>query len=94
MLRFPLNRRVILLTASGVITCTIVKANNNFLFCQDVEYQGLNLGKVYVDRSSVVAYGDLTEESSPKKLEKLEEKIQQAKIFYFTSKKEELASHV
>ena len=61
MLRFPLNKKLILLTTAGVINCIIVRATNDFIFCKDVEYQGMKLGKLYIDRNSIVGFSDIYE---------------------------------
>ena len=64
-----MNQKLILITTAGMISCEIVKANDNFLFAKDVEFQGTNLGKLYIDRNSVVAFSDLeTEEKTESKL--------------------------
>lgn len=59
MLRFPLNTELILVTTAGVINCVIVRATNDFIFCKDVVYQGIDLGKLYIDRNSIVGFSDV-----------------------------------
>ena len=59
MLRFALNTKLILVTTAGVISCTIVRATNDFIFCKDVEYQGMDLGKLYIDRNAIVGFSDI-----------------------------------
>ncbi len=59
MLRFPLNTKLILVTTAGVINGVIVRATDEFIFCKDVEYQGMQLGKLYIDRNSIVGFSDI-----------------------------------
>ena len=59
MLRFPLNTKLILVTTAGVINCIIVRATDEFIFCKDVEYQGMQLGKLYIDRNAIVGFSDI-----------------------------------
>lgn len=80
VLRFPLNRTVMLITSAGCITCKITKATNNFLYCENVIYDNIDLKNVYVDRNSVVAFTNIEEN----KEESLENKIQKVgKIIQF-----------
>lgn len=77
MLRFPLKEKILLITTAGSIIGKVIKASDDFLFCDDVEYNNISLGKLYVDRSAVVAFSRLTKEK------KLEDKITQTKIIHF-----------
>lgn len=81
MLRYPLNRPVLLITTAGVINGTIIKASKDFFFCENVKFQDYSMDHIYLDRASVIAYSDLTEKEdlTPKN----ERKIQQAKIIKF-----------
>lgn len=81
VLRFPLKQNVLLITTAGCITCKITRATSDFLFCENVEYEGMNLNSVYVDRSSVIAFTSIEEN---KEEELLENKINSAaKIIRF-----------
>lgn len=89
MLRFPLNQRVILITTAGIVSCLIVKAKEDFLFCKDVKYDQINLGSVYVDRKSVIGYSDDISESteiiddSNEQTKNLNTEIKKSKIIKF-----------
>ena len=63
-MRFPINKKLVLVTTAGLISCEIVRANEKYLFVKDVKYQGVDLGKLYIDRNSIVAFSDLEEEKA------------------------------
>lgn len=58
MLRFPLHKKVFLITVAGLIRCEIVKATENFLFCKNVKFQDCDVGNTYIDRNHVVAFSE------------------------------------
>ena len=81
MLRFPLHTKLILVTTAGVISAEIVRATNEFVFCKNVEYQGINLGKLYIDRNAIIGFSDILETNSDEK--NIKEVIKNKKIFIF-----------
>lgn len=57
MLRFPYNKRLILITTVGVIQCEIIKATELFVMCVNLEYQNISIpGSFYLERSSIVGF--------------------------------------
>ena len=58
MLRFPLNKKLILLTTAGILSGTIVKINNNYLVLDGVVHNYMRgVGdNVFIDRKHVVGY--------------------------------------
>ncbi len=81
MLRFPLNTKLILLTTAGVIKCEIIRATNEYIFCKNVEYQGNDLGKLYIDRSMIVGFSDLLQKQDGEK--HINDAITRARIIQF-----------
>ena len=81
MLRFPLHTKLILVTTAGVIKAEIVRATNEFVFCKNVEYQGNNLGKLYIDRNSIIGFSDILESKTEEK--DIKDAIKNAKILNF-----------
>lgn len=71
-----------LITTAGTISCEIVKANDNFLFCQNVKFQDINLDKLYVERSSVVAFTNISDKKT--NVTNFEDEIKQTKIINFS----------
>ena len=82
MLRFPLNIELLLVTTAGVIKCTIIRATNEFIFCKNVEYQGMQLGKLYIDRNSIVGFSDIFWKKTENEKE-MKEVIKKARIIKF-----------
>lgn len=86
MLRFPLNKELILLTTSGILRGIIIKITNNYLILDHVLYNSIqNLGdNVFIDRKHVVGYTDLPRYIIDiDKLEKEEQSIKKCKIISF-----------
>ncbi len=79
MLRFPLHKKLILVTTAGVVSAEIVRATNEFVFCKNVEYQGIKLGKLYIDRDAIIGFSDILEPNS-----EIKEVIKTTKIFNFS----------
>lgn len=81
MLRFPLHTKLILVTTAGVVSAEIVRATNEFIFCKNVEYQGIYLGKLYIDRNAIIGFSDIFESNSDEK--DIKEVIKSTKIHNF-----------
>ena len=81
MLRFPLHTKLILVTTAGVVSAEIVRATNEFIFCKNVEYQGIDLGKLYIDRNAIIGFSDIFESNSEEK--NIKEVIKNARILNF-----------
>ena len=82
MLRFPLNTKLILVTTAGVIKGEIIRATNEYILCRNVEYQGIDLGKLYIDRNMIVGFSDLyqkQEDAEPN----IKDVIKRARILQF-----------
>lgn len=82
MLRFPLNIKLILVTTAGVIKCEIIRATNEYILCKNVEYQGIDLGKLYIDRNMIVGFTDIFQRKSGE--ENIEKVIKRARILQFS----------
>ena len=84
MLRFPLNTKLILVTTAGVIKCEIIRAANEYILCKNVEYQGEDLGKLYIDRSAIVGFSD-TYTKQCNEEENIVKAIKKARILQFSN---------
>lgn len=83
MLRFPLNKELILLTTGGILRGTIVKINNNYLLLNKVLYNSIEYigDNVFIDRKHVVGYTEVL--SNIISINKKERSIKKCKIIPF-----------